>query len=50
MSDFQLSILQQDSQELTAYISEVKQRGKTELASKLSRKLEFLNSRIADFT
>lgn len=50
MSDFQLSILQQDAQELSAYISEVKQRGNYDLASKLSRKLEFLITRIADCT
>lgn len=50
MSEFQLSVLQRDSKELEDYITEVAARGKTTLATKLSEKLEFLNSRIADFS
>lgn len=48
MTDFQLSVLQQDSQELRDYIAEVSAKGKVALATKLSKKLEFLESRLAE--
>jgi chaperonin cofactor prefoldin len=47
MTDFQLSVLQQDSQELREYITELTAKGKSTLVAKLSKKLEFLESRIA---
>ena len=47
MTDFQLSKLQQDSQELQAYITELIDKGKHSLVQKLEKKLEFLESRIA---
>lgn len=50
MTDFQLSILKQDADDLTQYITEVTNKGKLELANKLHKKLHFLNSRIAEFT
>jgi len=50
MSEFQLNVLQRDSKELQDYISEVAAKGKTTLASKLTEKLEYLNSRIAEFS
>ena len=50
MSELQLSVLQRDSKELELYISEVAAKGKTTLATKLTEKLNFLNSRIADFS
>ena len=48
MTDFQLSVLQQDSQELREYIAELTTKGKTALVKKLSRKLEFLESTLAE--
>jgi len=48
MTDFQLSVLQKDSQELREYISELTVKGKSVLVSKLTKKLEFLESRIAE--
>lgn len=47
MTDFQLSKLQQDSEELRQYISELKDKGKQVLVNKLVKKLEFLESRLA---
>lgn len=47
MTDFQLSVLQQDSEELRNYITELTEKGKSSLVTKLSKKLEFLESRIA---
>lgn len=47
MTDFQLSVLQQDSEELREYITELTKKGKSTLVAKLSKKLEFLESRIA---
>jgi hypothetical protein len=47
MTDFQLSVLQQDSEELKDYITELTEKGKSTLVTKLSKKLEFLESRIA---
>lgn len=47
MTDFQLSVLQKDSQELREYISELSLKGKDTLVAKLSKKLDFLESRIA---
>jgi chaperonin cofactor prefoldin len=47
MTDFQLSVLQQDSEELRNYITELTEKGKSTLVTKLSKKLEFLESRIA---
>jgi uncharacterized protein YqeY len=46
MTDFQMSVLQKDSQELREYITEMVEKGRNDLASKLSKKLEFLESRI----
>lgn len=48
MTDFQLSTLEQDAQQLQAYITEVFNRGNRSLAVKLTKKLEYLQSRIAD--
>ena len=47
MTDFQLSVLQQDSEELREYITELTAKVKDALVTKLSKKLEFLESRIA---
>lgn len=46
MTDFQMSVLQKDSQELREYITELVEKGRNDLVSKLSKKLEFLESRI----
>lgn len=43
----QLSMLQQDSSNLAMYINEVRSKGKTDLVSKLEKKLSFLNNKIA---
>lgn len=48
MTTHQLSALQQDYQELDAYIGEVKAKGNTTLASKLKRKLDFLGQKLAE--
>jgi phage shock protein A len=45
----QLERLIQDSKQLEAYIVKVKRKGKTDLASKLSKKQQFLNQTIAEF-
>ena len=47
MTDFQLSKLQQDAEELQAYISELTEKGKITLVTKLEKKLAFLNEKIA---
>ena len=48
MTTHQLSALQQDYQELTAYIGEVAAKGNSTLASKLKVKLDFLGQKIAE--
>jgi len=47
MTDFQLSVLQKDSEQLREYIAELTEKGKDALVAKLSKKLKFLESRIA---
>lgn len=47
MTDFQLSKLQQDAEELRSYISELTVKGKDTLAAKLEKKLSFLEDKIA---
>lgn len=48
MSELQLSMLEKDCLELEQYIAEVQERGKEVLASKLSKKLAFLQAKISD--
>lgn len=45
----QLERLIQDSKQLEAYIAKVRKKGKSDLASKLSLKQQFLNQTIAEF-
>jgi hypothetical protein len=46
----QLSILQEDFNDLSQYIQECDAKGKTDLSAKLAKKLNFLNSRIAEMS
>jgi len=48
MSELQLSMLQKDALDLQEYIKEVQGKGKTQLVSKLSKKLSYLKSKIAE--
>lgn len=48
MTTHQLSVLQHDYSELDAYINEVTAKGKTSLASKLKRKLDYLGKKLAE--
>jgi uncharacterized membrane protein (DUF106 family) len=46
MSRIQLDRLRNDLSELTSYMEKVKQRGNTDLLSKLKRKHDFLKSKL----
>jgi len=48
MSKIQLDRLKNDLEELDNYISKVRKRGKTDIVSKLTKKREFLSSRLAE--
>ena len=50
MSEIQLSMLRQDYEELQEYIAEITERGKAGLASKLRKKLSYLESKISEHT
>ena len=48
MSKIQLDRLKNDLMELDNYITKVQQRGNTDLVQKLSKKREFLSTRLAE--
>lgn len=48
MSKIQLDRLKNDLMELDNYIKKVRQRGNTDLVQKLSKKREFLSTRLAE--
>lgn len=48
MSKIQLDRLKNDLMELDNYITKVRQRGNTDLVQKLSKKREFLSTRLAE--